>query len=502
MYRKLIHACMLFSLIGCTAPPLQTPAPSECDVIPFVIQESLKTRVDLLFMVDNSNSMEPMQVELLQRFDELLQFFRDLANSGTFVDLHLGVITSDYGAGDVGAPGCQPSPGGQQGRLQALGQEYQHFDATCRPPMGANFIQYTFAASGTPASNLPPGQDLLKTLQCMASVGDNGCGFEHQLESSYAALHNNLPENAGFLRDDAILAVVYLTNEDDSSAAPDVHFFDRSHTEYGYEDSFRQTRYGVLCGNPPAMIPYGPSMGDLSPCIAAPNPGNSIPDREYDIGRYVDFFTRPADQGGVKQDPLDVVLVAIDAPETPFIVGLANPGTPSGSPYVDCSPLNDNASPACSPVLQHSCVNPNDHNFFGDPAVRLNSVVRAAPNHGISSICADSYAGALQDLGRQIVGRIGLGCVPGKLPDPSHPDCAVEDVSHHAGAADTRVEIPACSDGGAFPCWRVEPKSECATLSPDGVGVTIDRNGQPAPPDTEARVSCAIAASATASCAN
>src|SRR5262249_13119377 len=152
-----------------------------------------------------------------------------------YADLHIGVVTSDYGAGATGAPGCTSSPGGDFGRLQARGKSAAQ---GCLKPLpdlntgGLNFVHYDFnpKADPAPSNNPPPDQDLVHTFVCMASVGATGCGFEHQLESVYAALHNNLPENAGFLRPDALLAVLFVTDEDDSSAPPDTDMFDKNKT--------------------------------------------------------------------------------------------------------------------------------------------------------------------------------------------------------------------------------------------------------------------------------
>jgi len=49
---------------------------------------------------------------------------------------------------------------------------------------------------------------------CIATLGCTGCGFEQQLESSYRALVEQTAPgrpNEGFLRDDSVLAVIYLT---------------------------------------------------------------------------------------------------------------------------------------------------------------------------------------------------------------------------------------------------------------------------------------------------
>ena len=235
--------------LACVTPPLETPKPENAGAATIYIPQNLRDKVDILFMVDNSNSMDAMQAELKNRIPLFLKPFQDLASNpkgATFANLHIGVVTSDYGAGGTGAPGCSPSPGGQQGRLQAIGAKAS---ANCKRPTGANYIQYQFDTGGAAkTSNLPMGQNLADTLVCMTSVGANGCGFEHPLESVYAALHNNLPENQGFLRDDALLVVVFLTNEDDASAPPDSDVFDKNKTaQYGYEDSYsRQTRFAVM----------------------------------------------------------------------------------------------------------------------------------------------------------------------------------------------------------------------------------------------------------------
>jgi hypothetical protein len=476
---RLAIAPAALALSACIAPPLSAPQPSGICENRTTVRQSVQNKVDVLFVVDNSNSMDAMQEELRQRFGEFLKVFSTLADQGTFADLQIGVVTTDYGAGATGAPGCQPSPGGQMGRLQATGAQAA---STCQPPVGANFIKYRFDAAGG-AGNLPTGQDLAATFTCMASVGAHGCGFEHVLESAYAALHNDIPENAGFLRDGALLAVVFLTNEDDSSSPPDSDLFDKAKTgPYGYEDSFRSTRFGIVCGDPGAEPPYGDSMGPLSGCRPAPGP------LEYDVARYINFFTKPAIQGGVKEDPDDVILVAIDGPSEPVQVILSNPGTPLGQDYVVCPQINEASNPPCVPVLQHSCRNVAQPGFFADPAVRLNAVIQAAHQHRISSICDTNYTDALQGVGDLISIELGTGCIP--VADPTLADCAVEDVTKNGDGTTTVAVIERCSDPpSAFPCWTLDAKQACQRTA-GGHGITIQRNGALPPAHTTARVAC------------
>ncbi|MSP58757.1 MAG: hypothetical protein EXR72_00160 [Myxococcales bacterium] len=72
------------------------------------VKHHLKNKVDVLFMVDNSNSMSAMSNQLKDRFGQFFKVFKDLADKGTYADLQIGVASSDYGAGSTGAPAASP----------------------------------------------------------------------------------------------------------------------------------------------------------------------------------------------------------------------------------------------------------------------------------------------------------------------------------------------------------------------------------------------------------
>jgi hypothetical protein len=148
-----------------------------------------------------------------------------------------------------------------------------------------------------------------------------------------------------------------------------------------------------------------------------------------------------------------------------------------------CSPYQPSL---CIPVVQRACQNANRPELFGDPAVRLTAVVNSARTHKIYSTCDGDYSGAVKDA-TQIMVRRDPGCIPFTLSDPQRPSCDVVDVA----VSGQTVPIPSCAtSGGSTPCWRAEQKPDCSDLSPQSLGLTIDRGGQLASAGTYSRASC------------
>jgi len=491
------------ALAGCFDAPVESPQTQIIQVSNVTADQTVRNKVDILFMIDNSPSMDAMQTELKSRLGDFFGVFDDLAKNQTYADLNIGVVTSDYGAGPMADGGCDASPGGQRGILQT--------GTGCAGP-GGKFIHYAFGAGGA-TSNLPNGDNsvanLITTFTCMGSVGSKGCGFEHQLESVYAALKNNT-DNAGFLRSDALLVVVFVTNEDDGSAPPTTDLYLRNATQYGPYSTYRQTDGAIACGSPLALVPDAPSTGPLS-CQAAPNDANQMIGKAYDIHRYSDFFKRPIAQGGVKDDPAhQVILVGIEAPSSPFktILAVAGSGNGTGTNplFVSCPSVSQTN---CIVHLQHSCQNQVAPAFFGDPAIRIESVINAVPLHQINSICGDdtnqapNFSNALTGVAKLISSEIGPGCIPAPLEDPTKPDCKVFDVTPNADGTDTLSPIAFCGDS-APPCWKLSPHNTGTQICPpvcvkpgdpaQQYGVTIDRGGAMAAKGTVAQVACATVA--------
>jgi len=207
-----------------------------------------------------------------------------------------------------------------------------------------------------------------------------------------------------------------------------------------------------------------------------------------DMTKYYNFFTQPKSKGGVKDNPRDVVLAAITAAPMPV-------GTQQSMDQAQCG----SGVSSCT-ILSHSCISSTDNNFFGDPAVRLYSLVQKAQNNSLTSICDTDYKSSLQQIGSKIVGALQPSCLSQPIVDPNNPDCVVEDVTTVNGV-DQHTSIPFCANAnGAKPCWSAKQVPSCPQVcNPtsgqfEQFGVDIDRGGAMAPPNTTAEVSCATIA--------
>ncbi len=494
------HVCAPFAACvvvaaGCIAPPVEAPKTTVEEENHYESVQAVKDEVDLLFLVDDSQSMAPKQEALKARFPDLINQLDAFAMGGQKASYHIGVVTSDLGAPGIG---CGSNLGG---KLQQRGLAKTNA-AGCQGPVGKSYIEYD---QRTGADNFSStGQSLAQTFACMASVvdpegtpaGHYGCGFEAQLEAVYRALHDPIPENVGFLRPGAILAVVWITDEDDCSVDPTSDLF-AVDPSLGPLNSYRCARYGLFCDG--ALLPPEPraSFASCAPATAAQ--GGKL----SDVEKYVRFFTLPRTKGGVKANPKDVILAAIAAPKDPVSSVLAS-GLGCGPGVTSCT------------NIAHACVAPDDAAFFGDPAQRLGAVVERAPHHLLTSICDKDYKSALLGIGELINDTLEPACLTAPIADVTHPDCVVEDL----GADGQRTSIPFCVEGSAArPCWRLCNAADGAARNAgcgeaalgalrkhcmpvcnprDGrfqiVGLDIDRGGVMAAAGTTAEIACATIA--------
>src|ERR1041385_605705 len=192
---------------GTPAPLEDEPAGPQARVVAQLLPTE-STAVDILFVIDDSKSMTDEQEQLGIWSNEL---FDVLADSGELPDLHIAVTSSS-----VQIPGLTqcPTTGGLHVGLAELTDERFLTDVAGPDGRVRNY-------SGT----------LTDTFAKMARVGDIGCGFEQPLKAAQLVLSGSATGSKGFLRDDALLLVVFVTDEDDCSST-DNALFD-SYDPYG-----------------------------------------------------------------------------------------------------------------------------------------------------------------------------------------------------------------------------------------------------------------------------
>ena len=468
--RWAIASAGLCALWACNDKRIETPTPRPQAAYHNYFSQTLNHDLDLLFMVDDSSSMETVQRNLATNFPILINV---LENLPVRPNLHIAVTTSDMGAGAFtsSVPGCQ-SP--DLGNFISSPRNPQ--DPVVCASNQLNAGQHFFIDTDNGATRNYTG-DLATAFGCVAQVGANGCGFEHQLAAVRAALGDpamNLPApagNDGFLRPDALLAVVFITNEDDCSAPPDSELFDPSQNSpsdpLGPLASFRCTEFGILCdGQKPPRQAAGPLNNCTSnDALAQSDPKHSLIPAQF----FKDYFTR------LKKTSNKVFAAAVAAQTTPFSV------------VID--------QQTGFPQLAHSCSSSNG--TYGDPAVRLREVVDSFGQLGtFTSICQDSYAEAMAVIAQKLSILLGPQCVAGVLthpPDYTQPviatdqqflaptdiECTVEDIQYIGTPMQKTLRaLPPCNLSGqaSGACWAVVGDSmHCPADSQ--ARVVVCRNG-------------------------
>ncbi len=209
--------------------------------------------LDVLMMVDNSNSMTEEQASLSAQIPHMARVLAtgDLDGDGVqdfpaLRSVRIGTVGSDMGTGGFTVPTCARSDFGDDGVLQTEGDAAQ-------PACLASYPSYAELGTSTPGTTV---DDFVQQVQCTATLGVGGCGFEQPLEAVLKALTPSTSAltfhagssghadgaNAGFLRPDSILATILMTDENDCSAS-DPGIFDPASGTYTADLNLRCTHY-------------------------------------------------------------------------------------------------------------------------------------------------------------------------------------------------------------------------------------------------------------------
>jgi len=442
--RRLALAALAVLVAACVDHPQARRAPAASDVEVGETPLWWPVQDDLLFVVDDSRSMADEQAALAAGFPQLVDVLAQ--SQGGLPDVHLGVVTADLGDGGAGLPGCTAT--GDAGVMRG---------AACPALDGAAYLADEVAADGTRLRNYTGSLD--DAFACMTAVGTGGCAIEQPLEAMHRALAPGLGLAPGFLRDDAELLVVIVSDEDDCSVR-DPTIFDGGGSAAGR--AFACTTEGLVCDEPDLAAP-GLKHG------CRPRDGGGL----YDVGGYVAFLA------GLKYDPALVHVAAAIGDDDPVAIG-PSPDDPD------------------APALLPSCTSDAGS---ATPALRTAAFAGGFGSHGDqSSLCAGHADDLVAGLARfPEWPPVGDPCFRGPVADADpdqpglQPTCAVTLTTREGTArAETQV-VPACDDvAGAPPCWRTFEDARMCATGPTHAGLGLDLGPAAVPPHSRLRWQCVV----------
>ena len=261
--------CTVASLVApaCMDRPVIAIEPHTSNLYVEPIRNEVIDKLDLLFMIDNSQSMGDKQALLAKAVPQLVDRLvvpRCVNDAGQIKtrasqaeacpagfapefravkDIHIAVITSSLGAHGASSAvgGCGAAP---------PADDHAQLLPKVRSALGLASYNNTGFLAWDPEQKLtPPGDADSKHLgmqfaEMVKAAGEDGCGYEASLESWYRFLVDPEPptsisvaadgrstagpvdqellaQRAAFLRPDSLVAIVMLTDENDCSIRDD-----------------------------------------------------------------------------------------------------------------------------------------------------------------------------------------------------------------------------------------------------------------------------------------
>ncbi|MEP6865275.1 MAG: hypothetical protein ABJE66_31950 [Deltaproteobacteria bacterium] len=430
------------------AAPDSQQQPARADVLS--VPASVVGKVDILVMVDDSPSTADKTANLKASFPALISTLDALP--GGRPDLHIGVITSDVGT--KGMADAQPGPSIGSGQGACIGTGKAGVLQTQGSPLVTGAFLSDVATSSGRATNYTG--TLADAFSAIASVGAAGCGFEQPLQALQLALSPATTANEGFLRPEANLVVLLLSDEDDCSVNHST-LFSSDTTVLGPLQSFRCTRFGITCDQGGATSDAMNQVGAKSDCHS--NESSA-------------YLTKIADHVGflksLKADPRRIMIGALVGDPTPVATELRSPG----------------GSTTPVPALAHSCSYTDTTNQLevADPAVRIAELANPFQHHIVQSVCTN-LGGGLTAIAHELATLQGSTCLTRQIATPA--SCVAVD----RAANGTTTPIAACPSPGQD-CFSIDAD---ATACPDlqHLKATINRV-TPAADDIVTTVSCVL----------
>lgn len=453
--RATLAALLVPLLAGCPDRTIAGVSVDQGTVTDKNIPAVPRRDLDILFLIDDSLSMKEEQASLKANFGRFINVLESI--EGGLPSVHIAVATPNMGTSAIDgtkAPSVGSCVGtGEAGKLRRL-------------PNGGPAFLSDLVGSGTRQRNYTG--TLADAFAQIADVGTNGCSIEQHFEAIKHALDGSNPENTGFLRKDAYLAVIIVADEDDCSLAKSTLFSGNPNdATYGDVVNFRCAREGMECDTPDTDLDVVGPRRDCHPrydsTVIAP------------IDRYSDFLK------SLKATESDV-----------FVAGIV--GDPGPVEVIK----KGNVS-----VLKQSCeyTGPTGDKQFAYPGIRMFEFLDQFPTHNANaSICREDLTGGLTQIATALGAELGATCFAEQLADVDPEtdgfqySCTVTDTRRVPGQPDEELAvIPTCdATKSRIPCYQiVEDAQQCSfTKTNPHLKLVIERGGMVPTTDRRVRVQC------------
>jgi hypothetical protein len=252
---NLLKALPLFSLFflmacGGKLPGFRVQEKSDS----FQQASATSSDVDLLFVMDNSGSMQDEQDGLADNFETFITEFASRS-----LDFHIGIISTD-----------NRTTASVWSRTTVGGSYYGIYNDGVGSLL-SKYSSYRYLSSATP--------DFVTKFQNNIRIGITGSGYEMPISTAIKSIEisdSSSEWNYGFFRSSAFLAVIMVTDEDEAVSNSDDRSVSINTTTMNSRISQLKSSLDTLKGDASKYAVYAIAAPSLAECTTAYKEGTAV----------------------------------------------------------------------------------------------------------------------------------------------------------------------------------------------------------------------------------